>query len=223
MLQEGGPLSGPDGGLLSNTWKWTVWGNTWADKAKNFTGEGHLGREQEGKGIREDSLATWLEDLGFMEMEWVFRLSLANHSDSGSLLVVHTLLSQDGRQQEGFWEVVGHVVSPFNFSRTLLGRFSSVQFSRSVMSDSLRPHELQHARPPFPSPTPGVYPNPCPSSRWCHAAISSSSPSPPALNPSQDQGLFQWVNSLHEVAKGLELRFSISPSVGPPNCLMYFD
>ena len=42
--------------------------------------------------------------------------------------------------------------------------WSSVQFSRSVMSDSLRPHEPQHARPPCPSPTPGVYPNPCPSS-----------------------------------------------------------
>ena len=52
--------------------------------------------------------------------------------------------------------------------------FSSFQFSRSVVSDSLRPHELQHARPPCPSPTPGVHPNSCPSSRWCHPAISSS-------------------------------------------------
>ena len=51
---------------------------------------------------------------------------------------------------------------------------SSVQFSRSVVSYSLRPHELQHARPPCPSPTPGVYSNSCPSSRWCHPAISSS-------------------------------------------------
>ena len=42
------------------------------------------------------------------------------------------------------------------------------------MSDSLQPHESQHARPPCPSPTLGVYPNPCPSSRWCHPAISSS-------------------------------------------------
>ena len=53
-------------------------------------------------------------------------------------------------------------------------QFSSVQFSRSVMSDSLRPHGLQHARPPCPSPAPGVYPNSCPSSWWCHPAISSS-------------------------------------------------
>ena len=49
-----------------------------------------------------------------------------------------------------------------------------VQFSRSVVSDSLRPHGLQHARPPCPSPTPRVYSNSCPSSRWCHPAISSS-------------------------------------------------
>ena len=51
---------------------------------------------------------------------------------------------------------------------------SSVQFSISVMSNSLRPHGLQHARPPCPSPTPRVYTNSCPLSRWCHPAISSS-------------------------------------------------
>ena len=52
--------------------------------------------------------------------------------------------------------------------------FSSVQFSRSVMSDSLWPYGLQHARPPCPSPTPGVYLNSCPLSQWCHPTISSS-------------------------------------------------
>ena len=50
----------------------------------------------------------------------------------------------------------------------------SVQFSRSVMSDSLRPHGLQNARAPCPSPTPGAYSNSCPLSRWCHPTISSS-------------------------------------------------
>ena len=50
----------------------------------------------------------------------------------------------------------------------------SVQFSRSVTSDSLRPHELQHTRPPCPSPTPGDHSNSRPSSQWCHPAISSS-------------------------------------------------
>ena len=53
-------------------------------------------------------------------------------------------------------------------------QFSSVQFSRSVASDSLRPHEPRHARPPCPSPTPRVHPNPCPLSWWCHPTISSS-------------------------------------------------
>ena len=50
----------------------------------------------------------------------------------------------------------------------------SVQFSRSVVSDSLRPHESQHARPSCPSPTPGVHPDSHPSSQWCHPAILSS-------------------------------------------------
>ena len=51
---------------------------------------------------------------------------------------------------------------------------SSVQFSRSIVSDSLQPHESQHARPPCPSPTPGVHSDSRPSSQWCHPAISSS-------------------------------------------------
>ena len=84
---------------------------------------------------------------------------------------------------------------------------SSVQFCRSVMSDSLRPHELQHARPPCPSQTPGVHPNSCPS---IGDAIQPShpllSPSPSAPNPSQHQSLFQWVNSSYKVAKVLEFQ-----------------
>ena len=52
--------------------------------------------------------------------------------------------------------------------------FSSGQFSHSFVSDSLQPHELQHARPPCPSPTPGIYPNSCPLSQRCHPTISSS-------------------------------------------------
>ena len=57
---------------------------------------------------------------------------------------------------------------------TLRVSFSSVQFSHSVVSNSLRPHGLQHARPSCPSPTPGVYSNSCQLSRWCHPTISSS-------------------------------------------------
>ena len=62
----------------------------------------------------------------------------------------------------------------YTHTHTYLYIFSSFQFSHSVVSDSLQPHELQHARPPCPSPTPGAYPNSCPSSRWCHLTTSSS-------------------------------------------------
>ena len=84
--------------------------------------------------------------------------------------------------------------------------FSSVQFSRSVVSDSLRPHESQHARPPCPSPTPRVHSNSCPSNRWCHPSHPLSSPSPPAPIPSQHQDLFQWANSSHQVVKVLQFQ-----------------
>ena len=73
------------------------------------------------------------------------------------------------------------------------------QFSHSVVFDSLRPHESQHARPPCPSPTPGVHSNSCPSSRWCHLAISSSvipfsscPQSLPALGSFPMSQLFAW-------------------------------
>ena len=63
-----------------------------------------------------------------------------------------------------------HLILNFVYSFTC----SSVQFSLSVMSDSLRPQGLQHPRPPCPSPIPGVYQNSCPLSYWCHPAVSSS-------------------------------------------------
>ena len=86
--------------------------------------------------------------------------------------------------------------------------FSSVQFSHSVVCDSLWPYGLQHARPPCPSPTPGACSNSCPLSWWCHPAISSSViPFSPAFNLSQPQDLFQWVSSSHQVAKVLEFQF----------------
>ena len=75
----------------------------------------------------------------------------------------------------------------------------TVQFSRSVMSNSFRPHELQHARPPCPSPTPGVHSDSRPSSWWCHPAISSSVvpfssclQSPPASESFPTSQLFSW-------------------------------
>ena len=91
-------------------------------------------------------------------------------------------------------------------------QFSSVQFSRSVVSDSLQPHESQHARPPCPSPTPGVYSNSCPSTRWCHPAIWSSvipfSSCPQSLPAS---GSFQM--SQHFTWDGQSIGVSASASV----------
>ena len=85
-------------------------------------------------------------------------------------------------------------------------RFSSVQFSRSVVSDSLQPHGLQHARPPCPSPTPRVYSDSHPLSQWCHPTIQLSNPlSTPLLLPS----IFP---SIRVFSNELALCFSISPS-----------
>ena len=78
-------------------------------------------------------------------------------------------------------------------------KYFSVQFSRSVVSDSLQPHESPHARPPCPSPTPRVHSNSPPSSQWCHPAISSSvipfSSCPQSLPASESfpmSQLFSW-------------------------------
>ena len=88
-----------------------------------------------------------------------------------------------------------------------IGLGVSVQFSCSVS------HGLQHAKPPCPSLTPGVYSNSCPLSWWCHPTISSSVvPSPPAFNLSQHQGLFKWVSFSHQVAEVWSFSFNISPS-----------
>ena len=95
MLQEGGPLPGPKGGAcltLRNEWS----SKTRADEATEFIGKGHPGREWEGKGTQENCSAMWLTVLAFAVMGFVSGLSLADHSDSGPFLVVHTLLSQDG-------------------------------------------------------------------------------------------------------------------------------
>ena len=87
---------------------------------------------------------------------------------------------------------------PLIQNSSFIFQFSSVQFSHSVVSDSLWPHEQQHARPPCPSPTARIYPNPCPLSWWCHPIIlssvvpfSSCPQSFPAIR------VFQWVSSLH--------------------------
>ena len=103
-----------------------------------------------------------------------------------------------------------------HFSSFLDFWFSSVQFSRSVVSDSFRPHESQHSRPPCPSPTPGVYSNSCPLSQCCHPAISSSVvPSSSCPQSLQASGSFP-VSQLF-LSGGQSTGVSASKSVLPMN------
>ena len=103
-------------------------------------------------------------------------------------------------------------------SYSLEGRLwlTSVHFSHSVVSDSLQPHQPQHARPSCPSPTPRVYWNPCPSSWWCYPPISSSvipfSSCPQSLQASE---YFQM--SQHFTSGGQRIGVSASTSVLPMN------
>ena len=90
------------------------------------------------------------------------------------------------------------------------------------MSDYLRPHELQHAKPPCPSPTPGIHPNPCPSSRWCHPTISSSRPL--LLLPSILPGIRVFSNeSAPHIRwpKYWSFSFNISPSNEQPGLISF--
>ena len=93
---------------------------------------------------------------------------------------------------------------------------NSVQFSRSVLSDSLWPHESQHARPPCPSPTPRVHPNPWPLSRWCHPTISSSVV-PFSSCPQSFPASRSFLMSQLFASGGQSIRVSASTSVLPMN------
>ena len=97
----------------------------------------------------------------------------------------------------------------------------SVQFSHSVMSDSLRPYGLQHTRPPCPSPTPGACSNSCPQSWWCHPTISSSViPFFSCLQSFPESGSFQV--SQFFASRGQNIRASASASVLPMNIQDWF-
>ena len=87
-----------------------------------------------------------------------------------------------------------------------------VQFSHSVMSDSLRPHWLRHARLPCPSPAPGACSNSCPWSQWCWLPSPPRSSPYPAFNLSQHQDLFRWVSLHIRWPKNWSFSFSIRPS-----------
>ena len=103
-----------------------------------------------------------------------------------------------------------------DFSPQLILPVLELQFSHSVVSDSLQSHEPQHARPPCPSPTPGVHPNPCPLSLWCHSTISltivSFSSCPQSFPASRSFPMSQLFTSV-----GQSIGISASTSVPPMN------
>ena len=100
--------------------------------------------------------------------------------------------------------------------------FSSVQFSRSVVSDSLRPHESQHAKPPCPSPTPRVHSDSRPSSQWCHPAISSSVVPFSSCPQSLSASVFSSESTLHmRWSKYWSFSFSIIPSKEIPGLISF--
>ena len=101
-------------------------------------------------------------------------------------------------------------------------KITSVQFSRSVVSDSLWPHESQHASPPCPSPSPGVYSNSCASSQWCHPAISSSVVPFSSCPQSLPASVFSSESTLHmRWSKSWSFSFSISPSKEHPGLISF--
>ena len=126
---------------------------------------------------------------------------------TGSIKLINLYSHCSGKKM---WEYIKHYqyqeweMTTLQILQTSKG---SVQFSCSVISNSLWPHGPQHARPPYPSPTPRVYSNSRPLSRWCHLTISSSvipfSSCPQSFPAS---GSFRWVSSLQQVAEVLEFQ-----------------
>ena len=110
--------------------------------------------------------------------------------------------------------------SPYEFS--VPKPSSSVQFSRSVVSNSLRPHKSQHTRPPCPSPTPEVHSDSCPSSQWCHSAISSSVIPFSSCPQSLPASVFSNESTLRmRWPKYWNFSFTISPSKEHPGLISF--
>ena len=154
-----------------------------------------------------------LEFLPVSSQGYQAEVSQSNHAHKGTGYYEHKPTKVElQRLQLSEWSETGYettMLIMFKKQKTKL-KFSSetsVQFSHSVVSDSLQPHESQHTRPPCPSPTPGVHSDSCPLSQWCHPAISSSVvpfSSCPQIPPSIR--VFSNESTPHEVAKVLEFQ-----------------
>ena len=148
-----------------------------------------------------------------MWISWDYQLAYyAKHSSAWPSQIFHKCTSYNSREVLSVISI--HCISSKSISLKSgvpisLNEVHSVRFSRSFVSNLCDPHGLQYARHSCPSPTPGDCSDSCPLSRWCHPTISSSViplSSCPQSFPASHQGLFQWVNSSHQVAKDLELQ-----------------
>ena len=106
-----------------------------------------------------------LEEIAVYHKTWKQLKCLTTDKWISKIWYIQTMGQSSALKRRKFWYMVQHMS---------IWTLRTFQFSRSFVSNSLPPHEPQHARPPCPSPTPGVYPNPCPLSQWCHPTISSS-------------------------------------------------
>ena len=170
------------------------------------------------------TLVKWLTSWGSQSTGWFPVLKAQTHSDRlrilSLLFFLKTLSELWGLLFVCLCLPVPSCLSLSSISYTL---HRSDQISRSVMSDSLRPHESQNARPPCPSPTPGVHSDSRPSSRWCHPAISSSvvpfsscPPIPPSIRVFSNESTLRmrW-------PKYWSFSFSINPSKEIPGLIIH--
>ena len=125
----------------------------------------------EGLVLQLQYLVTWCKEPTHWKRWWCWERLRAGREGGNRDETVGWYHRPSGHK---FEQTLGDSVGGFPFPHTLSSIFKFVQFSHSVVSDSLRPHGLQHARLPCFSPTPGACSNSCPSSQWCHPTISSS-------------------------------------------------
>ena len=187
---------------------------TWETRVQSLGQEDLL---EEGMATHSSVLAwriPWTEDPG---EQWSIRSQRGGH-DWSKLAHMHTRLFPSLLLFTFLLYLISLPSEMQGYMKVLWG---SVQFSHSVVSDSLQPHILQHISPPCPSPTPGVYWNSCPLSQWCHPAISSSViPFSSCLQSFLASGSFQM--SQFFTSRGQSIGVSASASVLPMNIQDWF-
>ena len=135
------------------------------------------------------------------------KLLFPQNKNNQNCSIVRSYNTKDVAERTQVYVLIDKMVLAKNKATSNHKKFSTVQSSRSILSDSLQSYELQHSRPPCPSPTTGVYSNSDPLSWWCHQTILSSVvPFFSCLQSFPASVSFQWISSSHQVAKVLEFQ-----------------